>query len=172
MSDKEFEGLDELFDYKNQLMDDMLTNVKILELLSDNQEETDNPAEFMYKQVFPYEYVPDTVEHGQTFICCEVDIGDVRNKTFLNPRIYVWVFTHKSKVRLPRGGIRVDNLTSEIVKTINGSRMYGLGTLNLASVKRFAPVTDYQGRTLIFEARDYNRLPDMRKPIPANRKRP
>lgn len=172
MSCKDFEGLDELFDYKNQLMDDMLTNVKILELLSDDQEKVDQPAEFMYKQVFPYEFVPDTVEHGQTFICCEVDIGDVRNKTFLDPKIYVWVFTHKSKVRLPRGGIRVDNLTSEIVKTINGSRMYGLGTLNLASVKRFSPVTDYQGRTLVFDARDYNRLPDMRKPVPANRKHP
>lgn len=170
MSCKDFEGLDELFDYKNQLMDDMLTNAKILELLSDDCAQNTKPEEYIYSQVFPYEYVPDTVEHGQTFICCEVDIGDVRNKTFLNPRIYVWVFTHKSKVRLPRGGIRMDKLSSEIVKTINGSRMYGLGTLNLVSVKRFSPVTDYQGRILVFDAKDYNRLADMRKPVPANRK--
>lgn len=165
-----FEGLDELFDYKNQLIDDLLTSKTVLRLLSDDCEENTRPEQLMYSQVFPYEYVPETVEHGQTFICCEVDIRDISNKTFLNPQIYVWVFTHKSKVRLPEGGVRVDKLSSQIVKIINGSRMYGLGELDLSSIKRFSPVTDYQGRVLTFAATDYNRLHPTGKKIPANRK--
>lgn len=163
-------GLDELFDYKNQLMDDMLTNEQIIRLLSDDGETLSSPETMVYTQVFPYEYVPDVVEHGQTFICCEVDIKDVINKTFLVPALYIWVFTHKSKVRLPGGGVRTDKLSSEITKVINGSRMYGLGELNLQSAKRFSPIDNYQGRILTFYAKDFNRLSPSDKKVPANRK--
>lgn len=163
-------GLDEFFDYKNQLVDDILTNESIVKLMSDDGETVSSPESLMYTQVFPYEFVPNVTEHGQTFICCEVDIKEVINKTFLVPSLYIWVFTHKSKVRLPGGGIRIDKLTSEITKIINGSRMYGLGELNLQSAKRFSPITDYQGRTLTFYARDFNRLAPSDKKVPANRK--
>lgn len=170
MSCDDFLGLDELFDYKNQLMDDLLTNENITRLLSDDCAITDNPESLMYTQVFPYEYVPDVVEHGQTFICCEVDIKEVLSKTFLVPVLYIWIFTHKSKVRLPKGGIRTDKLSSEIVKSINGSRMYGLGELYLYSAKRFSPISNYQGRVLTFNAKDFNRISPTGKKVPENRK--
>lgn len=162
--------LDEFFDYKNQLMEDLLTNQTIVRLLSDDCEVIDEPETLMYQQVFPFEYVPDTVEHGQTFICCDVDIQRSVNKTFLLPALYIWVFTHKSKLRLPEGGVRTDRLVSEITESINGSRNYGLGELDLYSVKRFAPITDYQGKVMMFQATDFNRLAPSNKPIPSNRK--
>lgn len=164
--------LDEFFDYKNQLMDDLLTNREILRLLSDDCETIEKPETLMYKQVFPFEYVPDTIEHGQTFICCDVDIQKSINKTFLLPVLYIWVFTHKSKLRLPKGGgVRTDKLASEIAKTINGSREYGLGELDFYSAKRFAPISDYQGKVLTFQASDFNRFTPTGKPVPSNRKR-
>ena len=163
--------LDEFFDYKNQLAEDILTNEAIVRLLSDDCETVEEPERLMYKQIFPYEYVPDTVEHGQTFICCDVDIQKSMNKTFLQPVLYIWIFTHKSKLRLPNGrGARIDKLCSEIAKTINGSRQYGLGELDLYSVKRFAPITDYQGKILTFYATEFNRLSPTGKPVPSNRK--
>ena len=170
MSCDELVGLDELFDYKNRLMEDMLTNKEITKLLSEDGITEMKPEQLMYKQVFPYEYVPEVTEHATTFICCEVDIKDVLSKTFLVPYIYIWAFTHKSKVRIPSGGVRPDKLSSEIVKTINGSRMYGLGELNLYSVKRFSPIDNYQGRVLTFQAKDFNRIYAGGKPVPSNRK--
>jgi hypothetical protein len=164
-------GLDELFDYKNQLMDDLLINTDIVKLMSDDGKTEVAPETLMYTQVFPYEFVPDVTEHGQTFICCEVDIKEVLNKTYLVPALYIWVFTHKSKVRLPGGGVRTDKLSSIITSIINGSRMYGLGELNLQSAKRFSPITNYQGRILTFYAKDFNRLAPSDKKVPANRKR-
>ena len=80
------------------------------------------------------------------------------------------MFTHKSKIRLPEGGVRTDKLCSEIAKAINGSRFYGLGELDLYSVKRFAPITDYQGKVMMFQATDFNRFSPSGKPIPSNRK--
>lgn len=162
--------LDEFFNYKNQLMEDLLTNAEIVKLMSDSCAITDSPVDLCYTQIFPFEYIPDTVEHGQTFICFDVDVQKSLNKTFLIPVIYIWVFTHKSKMRLPEGGIRVDNICSEIAKTINGSRMYGLGELDLYSVKRFAPISDYQGKVMMFEATDFNRTQPTGKPVPTNRK--
>ena len=162
--------LEDFFDYKNQLIQDLLTNPEIVRLLDDNFEIVSDPTTFVYKQIYPFEYIPDTVEHGQTFICCDVDIQRAFNKTFLLPALYIWVFTHRSKLRLPEGGIRTDKLCSEIAKTINGSRMYGLGELDLYSAKRFAPIIDYQGKVLTFQAKEFNRLSPTGKPVPSNRK--
>lgn len=165
-----YEQLDELFDYKNQLMEDLLTHKDIVALIDDTVE-LKNAKRLVYKQVFPYEYVPLTVEEGKTFICCDVDIQKTVNQTFLLPTLYVWVFTHKSKLRLPEGGVRTDKLCSKIAAAINGSREYGLGELDLYSVKRFAPMTDFQGKVMTFTAKDFNRLYNPKRPIPSNRKK-
>jgi len=162
--------LQEFFDYKNQLMEDLLTNSEIVRLVNDTVT-LENAEALAYTQVFPCEYVPDTVEHGTTYICFDVDILESVNKTYLLPTLYVWVFTHKSLLRLPEGGVRTDKLCSEICNAINGSRMYGLGELNLYSVKRFAPMTDYQGKCMAFRAVDFNKQFDPNRPTPSNRKR-
>ena len=85
--------------------------------------------------------------------------------------IYIWVFSHKSKLRMLEGGVRVDKLVSEISKIINGSRYYGLGELDLYSVKRFSPIMDYQGKVMMFQATEFNRPSPNRKPVPSNRKK-
>lgn len=162
--------LQEFFDYKNQLMADLLTNESIVKLLDDDIP-MQNADTLAYTQVFPCEYVPETVQESKTFICFDVDIQESVNKTYLLPTLYVWVFTHRSKLRLPEGGVRTDKLCSEICKAINGSRNYGLGELNLFAVKRFAPMTDYQGKVLTFHAKDFNRQFDPAKSTPANRRR-
>lgn len=162
--------LSEFFDYKNKLMEDLLTNPEIVKLL-DNSVEPKNAKQLAYTHVFPYEYIPDTVEEAKTFICFDVDVQESINKTFLLPTLYIWVFSHKSKLRLPEGGVQTDKLVSEIAKAINGSRFYGLGELDLYSVKRFTPVTDYQGKVMTFHAKEFNRASPNTKPIPSNRKR-
>ncbi len=161
--------LEEFFDYKNTLIKDLLTNRGIVNLINEkiNFKEA---SSLVYKQVFPLEYIPETVEHGNTYICVDVDIQRSLNKTYLLPTLYVWVFTHRSNLCLPQGGVRTDKLCSEIAKAINGSREYGLGELELTSVKRFAPMTDFQGKVMTFNAKDFNRLHDPKRPVPSNRK--
>lgn len=162
--------LSEFFDYKNKLMEDLLTNPEIVKLL-DSSVELKNAKQLAYTHVFPYEYIPDTVEEAKTFICFDVDVQESINKTFLLPTLYIWVFSHKSKLRLLEGGVQTDKLASEIAKAINGSRFYGLGELDLYSVKRFTPVTDYQGKVMTFHAKEFNRLSPNNKSVPSNRKK-
>lgn len=164
------EQLDEFFDYKNQLMEDILTNKSIVSLINEDIP-FESASSLCYTQVFPYEYVPETIEVGKTFVCFDVDIQKSIDKTYLLPTIYVWVFTHKSKLRLLEGGVRTDTLCSKIASIINGSRNYGLGELDLYSVKRFAPMTDFQGKVMTLYAKDFNRLHTPNKHTPNNRKR-
>jgi len=161
--------LDEFFDYKNELMKMLCCNSEIVRLVTDSKKAPVPNYNLAYTQIYPFEFVPETVDDGTTFICFDVDIAEVVDKTYYVPVLYVWIFTHKSKMRLSEGGIRTDQIAVEINKELNGSRYFGLGELDLYSVSRFSPITDYQGRVLTYYAKDFNRLNSTKKP-PANRK--
>lgn len=156
------------YNYKNRLMEDILTNGRIVKLIDPTVAEEDG-ASLIYDCVFPYEYLPETAELGRTYVCVDVDITKVPGKTYLSPVIYIWVFTHKSVLRLEEGGVRPDEIACEIDNLLNGSRFYGLGELDLEQVKRFAPMSDYIGKMMIYRATDFNRRGPTGKPIPSNR---
>lgn len=161
--------LEELYDYKNKLMGHLCCDSEVVKAVTDNDSADVPNHDLPYTQIFPYEYVPETVNDARTFICFDMDIVSVPNKTVYIPVIYVWVFTHKSRLRAEDGGCTLDNLAVAVNRLLNGNRYYGLGELKLDSVRRFKPITDYQGRVLTFYAKDFNRKwakPD----IPANRK--
>lgn len=69
------------------------------------------------------------------------------------------------------GGVRMDRICHLIAETINGSFDYGLGRLQLYSVRRFAPETDYNGKVMSFITTDFNVTRPTGKSVPANRKR-
>ena len=150
--------LREFFDYKNLLMKDLCSNEAIVKLVTGNEEARVPNHQLAYTQLYPYEFVPETVSEAQTFICFDMDILSVPNKTYYLPVLYIWVFTHKSNLRLSKGGLLLDELSSEISKMLNGNRFYGLGQLKLSATQRFEPTTDYLGRALVFNAVDFNRM--------------
>lgn len=161
-------NLEELFDYKNNLMRDLCTNEEVVKCVTCNEHAAVPNHGLPYTQIFPYEYIPETVGEGKTFICFDVDIVSVPNKTYYYPVIYIWVFTHKSQMRAPGGGVLLDKLSSVINEHMNGNRTYGLGELKLDSVRRFKPITDYLGRVLTYTTKDFNR--NIRFDQPPNRK--
>jgi len=164
--------LEELYDYKNQLVRDLCSDPDVVRIVTGNLNADVPNHDLPYTQIFPYEFLPETVDDGQTYICLEVDIPSVPNLTYYLPVVYVWIFTHKSRMRIETdrgGGVLVDELSAAVDKKLNGSRYYGLGTLELDSSIHFKPVNDYLGRALIYRAKDFNR-PKGRINAPSNRK--
>lgn len=161
--------LAELFDYKNKLMEDLLTNESIVKLIAPGVSLEDAKS-LAYNNVFPLEYVPETVEEAKTFVCFDVEVQKSINKTFHVPTIYVWVYSHKSLLRLPEGGVRPDKLISEIAEVLDGSHFYGLGELDLSTVRRYYPTEGYQGKVMTFYTKEFSRTSANNKPIPSNRK--
>ncbi len=163
-------NLEEFYDYKNLLMKKLCCDEAVVKMVTGNEEATVPNHELPYTQLFPYQFVPETEDRGRTFICFDVDIIQVPNKTFYVPVLYIWVFTHKSNLRTDDGTLLLDQMTVEINRLLNGSRYFGLGRLNLSSVERFKPNTDYLGRVMTFYAKDFNSAPAGGS-LPGNRKR-
>lgn len=162
--------LKDFFDYKSQLMMEFCSSKEIIQLLTNDEDPIVPNKSMVYTHIWPYEYVPTTVTESQSFICCDVDVDRVNNKTFLNSSLYVWVFCQESSLILPDGkGVRTDALASEVDKLLNGNRYFGLGTLDLKAVKRFKPASEYQGRVLIYSISEFNIPGASRKP-PLSRK--
>lgn len=147
--------LEEFFEYKNKLMKMFCTNEEVVKLVSDDDDV--DGLSLPYKQIFPFEFIPETTDRGKTYICFDVDIPEVSNEVVYNPVIWIWIFTHKSKLRLTEGGIRTDKIAQVIDTMLNGNRTLGLGEVNLRTVARFSPVEDFQGRVLAYQCRDTNR---------------
>lgn len=162
-------NLEEFYDYKNLLMKDLCCDPDVVRIVTGSDTAAVPNHDLPYTQIFPYEFVPETVNDAQTFICFDTDIISVPNRTIYVPAIYVWAFSHKSRLRAEEGGCTIDKLAVAINQILNGNRYYGLGELRLDSVRHFSPITDYQGRALTYYARDFNRK--YSKPVlPANRK--
>lgn len=163
--------LNNFYRYKDRFIGDLLTDQTILNLLDDDCESTPTPPQkYVGTQVFPFEYIPDTVEHATTFICCDVEIRRSIDDMRMEQNILVWIFTHKSKLLLPEGGVRPDAIACRIWELLDGSRKYGLGELRGVSARPFSPTMDYLGKQLVFRAVEINRFSPSGKVIPANRK--
>lgn len=160
---------EELYGYKNRLMEEMCKNPEIVRLVTGRDDPQMPAFDLPYTNIFPFERVPDTADDAKTFVCFDIDIDSVPTKTTYFLTLYIWVFTHESKLRLPRGqGVLIDQMVAAIVRMLNGSRVYGQGELKLASVKGFVPVESYLGRMVAFKTSDFNL--GEKKPVPVNRK--
>ena len=162
--------LAEFYDYKNLLMKTLCSDQEIVQLVTGNEDARVPNHELPYTQLFSYEFIPETVSEAKTFICFDVDIVSVPNKTYYMPVLYIWMFTHKSNIRMEKGGLLLDRLCVAVNRLLNGSRFFGLGHLKLDSVERFVPIADYLGRAMTFYAIDFNRYTAGDK-TPGNRKR-
>lgn len=162
-------NLEEFYDYKNLMMEQLCSNPDVVKMVTGNDDAAVPNHGLPYHQIYPYEYIPETVNEGKTFICYDTDIASVPNKTVYLPVVYVWIFTHKSNLRHKDGGCILDKLAVTVNDMLNKSRYYGLGELKLDSVRRFQPITDYLGRVLTYHTIEFNRKV-LKPSIPSNRK--
>lgn len=148
--------LEELSKYKIEIMKSLCLDEKIqrLILLLPSQ---NNGKEMMYKNIFPYSFIPDTVTKASTFICFDLEVKRVQNRTFKDIDVMFWIFTHQTLMRT-NDGIRIDLLANEVDNIFNGNKNFGLGTMELKLVTLMSPAKDYHGKTLVYRSVDFNRV--------------
>lgn len=151
-------NLEEFTTYKNTLMQAICTNDKIVSLLKSESDPEDITGKDMrYKRIFPYNYVPNTVENASTFICFSVVAPNVTDNVIAKLMLYVWVFTHQDLMKV-KGGMRTDLIVSEVDKMLNGSTKYGLGKVELKSCTiSSVPVAGYTGLVSVYSVEELNR---------------
>lgn len=144
--------------YKDRMAQAFCTSDRIAELLRLADQPLISGKDLMYSRVFPYAHVPNVSEEGRSFICFDIDVPAVKSNIIKTVQISIYVMAHQNIMRLPDGGgMRIDVLASEVDKIMNGSTQYGLGTVELMSMRGFAPITGYYGRELKYRVSDINR---------------
>lgn len=151
-------NLEEFTSYKQTLMEAICTSDAIFNLIKlENDPETIECKDLRYVRIYPYNYVPLTIENAQTFICFTVTAPNVRNDVISELILTVFVFTHQDLMRT-KNGMRTDLLVSEIDKLLNGSTKYGLGKVSLKACDVMqVPVRGYSGLYSMYSVKDFNK---------------
>lgn len=151
-------NLEELTLYKNKLMQSFCTSKELASYLMVEGEPVLFGQNLPYNRVFPYAHVPQVKDEARSFICFEFEVPTVKNNIIKTIQINVYAISHQNLMRLPDGGgMRIDAMASEVDKILNGSSDYGLGTVELMSLRSFNPITGYYGRELKYKVLDINR---------------
>ena len=150
--------LEEFTSYKQTLMESICMSKEITDLL---RLESDPPdivgRDMRFNRIFPYNYVPLTIEQAKTFVCFTVVAPQVKNNVITQMRLIVWVFTHQNLMRTSNG-MRTDLLVSEIDKLLNGSTKYGFGKVERKSCDLMnVPCEGYTGLVSVYSVDDFNR---------------
>ena len=150
-------NLEEFTSYKQTLMKALCTSSVVKNLLKLSSDPSNITGKDMrYKRIFPYNYVPLTIETAQTFICFTVTAPNVKDDLITELRLTIYVFTHQDLMRTDNG-MRTDLLISEIDKLLNGSTQYGLGKVSLKSCDVMqVPCQGYSGLYSVYSVKDFN----------------
>jgi len=120
-------------------------------------------------QLFPYFYTNGTNQKAKTFVLVDDKIPKSYKDMFKDVLIFVYVFTHKSLVKLTgkekvkykqkgyKGSCRTDILATAIDNILNKSKIFGIKELKLDSVDIYkSPSDDFYGRVLTYIATTEN----------------
>ena len=129
-------------DYKAQVVARLVSSQAVVGLLLNNPEidlDSDEAIDSLDDIIFDFDYIDRTVERSNAFIMVDADMVGPTSASFNAWEIYVQVVCHKDYVKMDskifKGvrGNRRDNLMCEIDKLLNGSRVFGIGRLELKS---------------------------------------
>ena len=148
--------LSEIPKYRDVIIQQICNNKTIIDLLRPDEQSNIKPEDMIYKYIYPYDHIVDKTTEVGTYLCFDVESPRIVNRAFVDLRICFWIITHDRKIVTPKG-LRSDLLCSEIDKVVNGSKDFGLGSVELMSWGRFNPADRFHGRSLIYRTVDFNR---------------
>ena len=158
--------LDELVEYPVKALHAIGSEITVLQLLSDDPDinETSDEADDVYdRYLFDYGYVDNTIEEAAAFICVEAECSGTSSYSIKDMRLYVTVYCHKRFMDLDVSkfpgivGSRRDNLIRFADKALNGSDIFGIGELKLASARVIPAPAGFAARELVYIVPEFTR---------------
>lgn len=127
----------------------------------------------VYKHIFPYHRIPETITETSTLITIQVHIreGRSRNNTFIIPTLEFWIYSHQGHMEvnnIPKvSDTRNDYISRLIDKKFNGRSSFGgnkeakndiytCGPLTLILNEEGSTTQGFLYRRMIFETKDLN----------------
>lgn len=148
--------LKKVSEYRSNIMRMLCSDKDIVRLVSDKKSSTIPDKSLIYKNIYPYAYVPNTNTGAETFICFCFNFGNIYDKTYKKGYLTFYVFSNQ-KILRTSDGLRCDLIAERIEELFNGNYDIGLGRMQLSSVDDISPINDYHGVSIQYTFSDFNR---------------
>lgn len=151
--------LDTLTEFPAIALKSIGSDKEVVALLLDNptvnmdSEEADSVYQ---KFLFDYDYVDQTCTEAAAYICVEAELAKVSSSTIDGMNLYVTIRCHKKFMKLNKKkfksvfGNRKDNLARRVDAVLNGSDLFGIGSLQLTSARTVASPAGFSSRELSY----------------------
>lgn len=153
-------------DYKAAVISEICSSPDVLRLLSDNPSleiDSDQAFQLCDENIFDFNYIDRTVERKDAFIMVDVEMVSAPTGTMYGWHVFVQVVSYKGYARLnPKKfkgvkGNRVDNLVTQIDSLLNGSRLFGIGELNLQECSIAVVPDNFTSKMLTYRVEDFRK---------------
>lgn len=148
--------LEEVPKYRDTIVEQLIKSDTIVSLLGSDEDTDVKPSDLVYKYIFPFDHIIEKTTTAGNYICFDIVAPRVINRSFVDLNIYIWIISHDRWMKTPKG-LSTDLLSIEVENIMNGSRGFGLGTVELVDWNRFIPAEGFHGRLLVYRTVDFNR---------------
>ena len=137
---------------KNEAIARLVESDEVIRAMgNDDIEEND---EAVYKYIYPYLYIPFTIEGAHSFICMKVIMTGRQgaNDLFGNYQVIIWVIVNQKIMQMEGvgGATRLDYLADQVERLFAGSEAFGTKKLQLVTNTEDDLDTYHRARKLTF----------------------
>lgn len=149
--------LDSIVEFKDTVIQKLATSQEVIGLILDKPDIDVNSedAEAVYKHLYSYDYLDDTVSTDSADIAIDVDLYEKPTGTEAKYYLYVQIICNKGYMGIKNfkglKGNRRDNLARFVDKMLNGSRDFGIGRLDLVRAETTNVPYRFTCKTLTYE---------------------
>lgn len=126
----------EIIEFKRLIINKIIHNETLINLINEQGITIDNADELIDNNIFRYDRVPNTEGETKTYITIKVDILRInpRNDLYKDILITLRLVTHQNTVKLNNYvSNKLDDMSVELSKLLNGSMEFGVDELKLTS---------------------------------------
>lgn len=156
--------IDQLVEYPAKAIHKIGTDKTVAALLTNDPDidmSSDEADDIFDKYLYDYGYVDDSATESRAYICVEAEATKSITSAVQNVKLYVTVVCHKRFMSIDPAkfpgmiGNRRDNIVRYADRLLNGSDIFGIGKLQLESVKTMSAPVGYTARELTYRVADF-----------------
>lgn len=122
----------------------------------DQPDIVDPASSVIYKNVFPYRYIPDPTNEEHTYVTLSFRRYKPIGTAYKSGLIYIYVFTHKDLVKTDYGLLRYDYIISELDQLMNVQYGIGIGKAEFHEMDEFIVNEQYLGQFIAYKIHEFN----------------
>jgi hypothetical protein len=154
--------LSEITKYKNTILAKLITNENIVKALGNIEANfldvpvIPNPRTLLFKNIFPYAFVPETVEDQQAYITVMFKFKRAKSNYYKIGSIGFYIFAHKDILKTAYPWLRTDYIVNQIDEVFNQSQELGIGSLQFHRMEDVKVSNVHSGCYLEYADLSYN----------------